>query len=332
MDPADATGRGTPSPPGMQFAHPRAEGDNGTAMERVIVTGGTGFIGRALCRRLAERGYEVVVLSREPSRHSIPDARLVEWDGRTVSGWGELADGAYAIVNLAGANIAGRRWNEHYKQTLRESRLDAGRAAVEAVREAKRRPKVLLQASAVGYYGPRGDEVLTEDSPPGDDFLARLAVDWEGSTAAVEGLGLRRVVLRIGAVLERDGGMLARLLPAFRFFLGGPLGSGRQWLSIIHRADLVEALILLMEDEEAAGPFNLTAPEPVRMRDFARELGRALKRPAWLPLPRPLLWLALGEGAEFVVQGQRVVPKRLQRLGYTFRYPTVEAALQAIFR
>ena len=305
------------------------------AMEgRIIVTGGTGFIGRALCPRLAERGYEMIVLSRDPScypRLAASDVRLERWDGRTTQGWGRLIEGAYALINLAGANIAGRRWNESYKQLLRESRLDAGRALVEAVRNAEQKPKVLIQASAVGYYGPQEDEILTEDSPPGEGFLARLAVDWEGSTAAVEGLGVRRVVGRIGVVLERDGGMLARLLPPFRIFLGGPLGGGRQWLSFIHREDLIEALILLMEDESASGPFNLTAPEPVRMREFAQKLGKALRRPAWLPIPTPLLRLALGEGAGSVTRGQRAIPKRLQELGYRFRYPTVEAALGAIF-
>lgn len=299
---------------------------------RVIVTGGTGFIGQALCQGLAEAGYEVVILTRKPGDYSFPGVRLERWDGRTAAGWGQSAEGACGIINLAGANIAGRRWNERYKQSLRKSRLDAGRAVVEAVETAQQKPRVLVQASAVGYYGSREDETITEDCPPGADFLSRLAADWEECTAAVEDLGVRRVVIRMGIVLERDGGVLARLTPAFKFLLGGPLGSGRQWFSFIHREDLIQAVTFLMENEAASGPFNLTAPEPVRMGQFARTLGAVLRRPSWLPVPVPLLRLILGEGANFVVQGQRVIPARLQELGYKFSYPTAEVALRAIFR
>ncbi len=299
---------------------------------RVIVTGGTGFIGQALCRRLAGAGYEVVILTRKPGDYSLPGVRLERWDGRTAVGWGQWAEGTSGIINLAGANIAGRRWNAGYKRILRESRLDAGRAVVEAVETAQQKPKVLVQASAVGYYGSHEDEILTEDCPPGADFLSRLAADWEECTAAVEDLGVRRIVIRMGIVLERDGGVLARLRPAFKFLLGGPLGSGRQWFSFIHREDLIRAVTFLIEDETASGPFNLTAPEPVRMGQFARTLGAVLRRPSWLPIPVSLLRLVLGEGASFVVQGQRVTPSRLQELGYQFSYPTAEAALRAIFK
>jgi len=297
---------------------------------RVLITGGTGFLGRALAGRLQEAGYEVVVLSRQPERARLPPGvRAVRWDGRTAAGWGELADGAFALINLAGESI-GQRWTEATKRRLRESRLNAGRAVVEAVAAASTRPQVLLQASAVGYYGPRGDELLTETDPPGSDFLAQLAVDWEASTQPVEAMGVRRVILRTGLVLERDGGALARLLLPFRLFVGGPLGDGRQGWSWIHRADWVEAVRFLMERADARGPYNLTAPQPVSNAEFARTLGRVLGRPSWLPVPAFALRLVFGEGADFLLTGQFVQPRRLLEAGFRFRYPDLESALRAI--
>lgn len=297
---------------------------------RVLITGGTGFLGRALARRLAEAGYEVFVLSRRPERATLPPGvQAARWDGRSATGWGPLADGAFALINLAGESI-GQRWTEAAKRRIRESRLNAGRAVVEAVAAARAKPQVLLQASAVGYYGPRGEERLTEEDPPGSDFLARLAVDWEASTQPVEAMGVRRVILRTGLVLERDGGALARLLLPFRLFVGGPLGDGRQGWSWIHRADWVEAVRFLMERPDARGPYNLTAPQPVSNAEFSRTLGRVLGRPAWLPVPAFALRLVFGEGADFLLTGQFVLPRRLLEAGFTFRYPDLESALRAI--
>lgn len=298
-------------------------------MRRVIITGGTGLIGRALAAELIAADYEVVVLSRNPQRaHGLPTGIRVEvWDGRTAQGWGPLADGAYAIVNLAGENLAGGRWTAERKQRIRRSRLDAGQAVVEAVRAAARKPAVVVQASGIGYYGPRGDEEVTEDFPPGSDFLGRLAVEWEASTAPVEALGVRRVVIRTGVVLSREGGALPRLALPFRFFLGGPLGSGRQWTPWISIADQVGAIRFLVEHEEARGPYNLAAPHPVTNRELARALGRALRRPAYLPVPAFALRLLLGEMSAVLLTGQRAVPKRLLEAGFTFRFPRLEDAL-----
>ncbi len=297
---------------------------------RVLITGGTGFLGRALAQRLVEAGYEVFVLSRRPERAPLPPGvRATRWDGRSSTGWGSLADGAIALINLAGESI-GQRWTEAAKRRIRESRLNAGRAVVEAVAAARAKPQVLLQASAVGYYGPRGEERLAEEDPPGSDFLARLAVDWEASTQPVEAMGVRRVILRTGLVLERDGGALARLLLPFRLFVGGPLGDGRQGWSWIHRADWVEAVRFLMERPDAQGPYNLTAPQPVSNAEFSRTLGRVLGRPAWLPVPAFALRLVFGEGADFLLTGQFVLPRRLLEAGFTFRYPDLESALRAI--
>ncbi|MCS6964584.1 TIGR01777 family oxidoreductase [Thermoflexus sp.] len=299
---------------------------------RVLIPGGTGFLGRALAGRLQEAGYEVIVLSRQPERARLPPGvQAVRWDGRTAAGWASLADGAFAIINLAGESI-GQRWTEAVKRRIRESRLQASQAVVEALAAASTKPQVLLQSSAVGYYGPRGDEQLTEEDPPGTDFLARLAVEWEASTQPVEAMGVRRVILRTGVVLERDGGALAQMLLPFRLFLGGPLGDGRQGFSWIHRADWVEAVKFLMEHPEARGPYNLTAPRPVRNAEFARILGRVLGRPSWLPVPAFALRLAFGEGADFLLTGQFVRPRRLLEAGFRFRYPDLESALRAILQ
>ena len=297
---------------------------------RVLITGGTGLIGRALAAELVRAGYEVIVLSRHPERATgLPTGVQVErWDAVTAEGWGHLADGAHAIVNLAGENIAAGRWTEARKRRICESRLNAGRAVVQAVEAATHKPQVLIQASAVGYYGPHGDEEVTEETPPGDDFLARLAVEWEASTAPVEPLGVRRAIIRTGIVLSTAGGALPRMALPFRLFVGGPVGSGRQWFPWIHIADEVAAICFLMEEESASGPFNLTAPNPVTNAQFSRALGRVLKRPAFMPVPALALRLLFGEMASALLTGQRAVPRRLLALGFTFRFPEVLAALR----
>lgn len=301
---------------------------------RVILAGGTGLIGRALAAELAAAGYEVIVLSRNPHRaRGLPlGVRVEAWDGRTAQGWGGLADGAYGIVNLAGENIAQGRWTEERKHRIRQSRLDAGRAVVEAVRAAARKPAVVVQASGVGYYGPRGDEEVTEEFPPGSDFLGRLAVEWEASTAPVEEMGVRQVVIRTGVVLSREGGALPRLVLPFRFFLGGPLGSGRQWVPWLHIADEVRAIRFLMEHATARGPYNLVAPHPVPNRDLAHALGQVLRRPAWIPVPAPALRLALGEMSAVLLTGQRAIPKRLLEAGFQFRFPDLKSALRNLLQ
>jgi uncharacterized protein (TIGR01777 family) len=255
----------------------------------------------------------------------------VRWDGRTSEGWGHLVEGAFAIINLAGETV-GQRWTEDTKRRIRESRLNAGRAVVEAIAAAREKPSVVLQASAVGYYGPRGEERLTEEDPPGSDFLARLTVDWEASTQSVEAMGVRRVVLRIGIVLAKEGGALSRLLLPFRLFLGGSLGNGCQGWSWIHRDDWVEAARFLMENPQAQGPYNLTAPQPVSNAELCRILGKVMGRPSWLPVPAFALRQLLGEGADFLLTGQFVLPKRLLEAGFAFRYPDPESALRAILR
>ena len=301
---------------------------------RVVITGATGFIGKALCQSLVRDSHEVVALTRSPAKANTVlggQVTSVEWDGCSSEGWSSLAEGAGAIINLAGENIGGGRWTKSMKQAILSSRLDAGRAVVEAVEDAKTKPSVVIQASGVGCYGPHGDEVLDESAPYGSDFLSDIARQWEASSKAVETMGVRMVILRTGAVLERDGGMLPRMLLPFRLFAGGPLGNGQQWLSWIHRDDEVQAIRFLLENDEAQGAFNLTAPEPVTMHDFCRLLGKAMGRPSWLSMPGFALRLLFGEMADaLLLSGQRVVPKRLQEEGFEFKYPTAELALKAI--
>lgn len=302
---------------------------------RAVITGGTGLIGRALSESLVADGHEVVVLSRSPERATgLPEGvRAERWDGVTAEGWLPVADGADAVVNLAGANIAGEhflpsRWTQARKRLIRDSRVNAGRAVVDAVSKMSQRPGVVIQASGVGYYGFHGDEELAEEAPAGDDFGARLAHDeWEPSTEPVEDLGVRRAIIRTGAVLDADDGALPRMVLPFRLFVGGYWGSGKQWLPWIHLEDEVRAIRFLMENEQARGPFNLVAPGAVTNADFGRALGKVLKRPYWFPIPGFALRWVFGEVTTVLLEGQRAVPKRLLEMGFTFRFPDVTPAL-----
>jgi uncharacterized protein len=310
---------------------------------RVVITGGSGLIGGALARHLGSAGYDAVVLTRSMSRVGPlpPGVRAQEWDGLTSKGWVHLLDEETSIVHLAGESIAGGRWTEDRKRRIRESRVLSGKAVSEAIqkaiREASRKPRALLQASAVGYYGPRGDEEILEGQPPGQGFLADVSVDWEASTAEVETLGVRRVLLRTGVVLAREGGALPRMALPFRLMAGAPLGSGRQWLPWIHLADEVGAIRFLLERDDAQGPFNLVAPKSVTNRELGDVLGRVLRRPSplqalGLGVPEPVFRVMLGEMADAVLHSQRVIPSRLLHLGYPFRFPEVESALRDLFK
>jgi uncharacterized protein (TIGR01777 family) len=302
---------------------------------RVIIAGGTGLIGRKLAVSLLEASNEVIVLSRQPQAvRGLPAAvQVVGWDTRTAQGWGHLVDGADAIVNLAGESIAGKgfipaRWTDERKQRILQSRLDAARAIVEAVSAAANKPRVLVQASAVGYYGSTGDELITEAHPAGNDFLAQVCVQWENASASVEAMGVRRVVARIGLVLTPEEGVLPKLVLPFRFFVGGALGTGSQWYPWIHIDDVTSAIRYLITHEDAVGTFNLAAPNPLTNRDFSRVLGNVMHRPSWLPVPPFALRLALGEIAALVLEGQRAVPHNLGEAGFTFRFSQAEAALR----
>lgn len=296
---------------------------------RVIITGGTGLIGRPLCAALVKDGHDVIVLTRNPATTKGMPAgvRLEKWDARTADGWSHLADGAGAIINLAGEGLADGRWTAERKERILSSRLNAGKAVMAAIEQAANRPPVLVQASAVGYYGPRNDEIVTESSSPGGDFLARVCFEWEASTAVAANYGIRRPVIRTGVVLSNDGGALPKLVLPFRLFAGGSIGSGRQWYAWIHIADQVGAILYLLNHASATGPFNLTAPEPLPNKQLAQVIGRVMGRPAIFPAPGLAVRTLFGEMATVVLDGQRAVPHKLQELGYTFQYPTAEAAL-----
>jgi hypothetical protein len=306
-------------------------------MMRVIITGGTGLIGSTLSADLVGDGHDVIALSRSPQKKAptLPDAvQVVGWDARTAEGWGHLAEGADAIVNLAGANLAGtgffpQRWTAERKRVIRDSRVNAGRAVVDAVENAEQKPRFVIQASGVGYYGDRGDEILDEEASPGDGFLAELAYkDWEPSTAPVEEMGVRRAIIRTGGVFSTEEGALPRLVLPFRLFVGGHIGSGDQWVSWIHIQDEVRAIRFLIEQEEARGAFNLVAPEPMTNAGLGRAIGQVMNRPAWIPLPGFAMKLAFGEVANVLLESQRAIPKRLLDLGFEFRFPEAKAALE----
>lgn len=302
---------------------------------RVIITGGTGLIGRRLGQSLAQDKHEVIVLSRTPGDYAgqlSSGVKAVAWDGKSAEGWGHLADGADAIVNLAGANIAGGRWTKARKQLIIDSRVQAGQAVAAAVRAAQTKPRVVIQASAVGYYGPRNSNILTESASAGDDFLAEVVKQWEPSTAAVEADGVRRVILRIGVVLSDEDGALPKLKMPFDFFVGGPMGSGDQFISWVHIDDVVRAMRFAIERPDMSGAYNVTAPAPVQNRVLAGKLGTVLNRPDLLPVPGIALKLVLGEMATTVLDGQRVVPERLLNAGFRFQFTDVETALWDLLR
>lgn len=297
---------------------------------RVLITGGSGLIGRALATELARSGNDVIILSRRPERIiGLPaGVRAERWDGRTSEGWQSLADGADAIVNLAGENIGSGRWTDERKSAILRSRLNAGQAVDQAVKAVTKKPGVIIQASGIGYYGPCGNEEITEETPSGHDFLAQLAMDWESSTASLEALEVRRAVIRTGVVLTPEGGAFTRMLLPFRFFVGGCLGSGRQWFPWIHIADEVAAIRFLIENDAASGPFNLTAPFPITNAEFSHLLGQQLRRPSLMPAPEFALRLLFGEMATVILDGQRAIPKRLLQLGFRFRFPEAGPALR----
>jgi uncharacterized protein (TIGR01777 family) len=307
---------------------------------KIVVAGGTGFLGAPLCGSWADEGHEVLVLTR-----SLPPGRSQHEPGTGVPGvtrvgWIPLQhgddltrtiDGATAVVNIAGESLDARRWTAARKQAIRDSRLNATRALAAAISASAAPPSAFVSGSAVGYYGDRGAEMVAEDAPPGHDFLGRLCVEWEDEARGAERHGVRLAIVRTGIALERSGGALPRMMRPFRFFVGGPIGSGRQYLSWIHRLDWIEMVRWAVESADAAGAINATAPHPVTMREFSRALGHAMRRPALAPgVPRFVLRLAVGEIADTLVTGQRVVPGKALAAGFHFRYPEIDIALRGI--
>lgn len=297
---------------------------------RILVTGGTGFVGRPLCRRLVEAGHELLVVSRSPAaaREVLPTQARVE---DSVMAFAEAQP--EAIINLAGESIAGKRWSEAQKRRLVDSRVDITRELVSLcgqLADEGAAPRVMLSGSAMGYYGDQGDTRVTEDTPPHEEFAHRLCERWEQEAKAAEAHGVRVVLVRTGLVLEKDGGTLEKMLMPFKLGLGGPFGSGRQFMPWIHRADMVALLAFLLERDDLSGPFNASAPTPETNAAFTATLARHLKRPAFMAVPACVLKVGLGEMANLLLTGADMRPDRLEAAGFRFEYPTLDQALTAI--
>lgn len=297
---------------------------------KLVVCGGTGFIGSLLCARLVDKGHTLTIFTRSSSPETgTANQRWLSWDPQIPGEWERELEGVEGVVNLAGEPIAAKRWTETQKTRIRASRIVTTRALVDAIAKAKQKPRFLLNGSAIGYYGPRGDETITEEAAAGTEFLGTTCREWEEEAKKAEPLGLRVIRLRTGIVLGRGGGALKKMVPPFKFFVGGPLGSGQQWMSWIHREDEVGLIAFLIDHPDARGAINATAPNPATMKEFCETLGKVLNRPSWAPVPAFALRLMLGEMAEMLLTGQRVVPAAAQKLGYAFRYPNLSEALTA---
>ncbi len=298
---------------------------------RILLTGGTGLIGTALTNALLADGHQVWSLTRrDPDLGSVKTGlTLVRWDGHTTSGWGFLVSQMDAVVNLAGESLSKWPWTGAQKQRFLDSRVSAGRALSEAIRAASPRPRALIQISGINHYGTDGD-TADESTPPGDDFLARLTVDWEGVTKDVESLGMRRAVLRLAVVLAPRGGLLPLMALPVRLFIGGPLGSGKQAVPWVHLDDVIGAIRFVLENEKASGPFNLIAPEPTSNADFYKALAKAFHRPYWFRTPAFLLRMVLGEMSVLVVEGRYAQPKCLLESDYRFKVANIAEAMRRL--
>ena len=299
---------------------------------KVFMTGGSGFVGTYLSKELARQGYEVTILTRKESPPASEDPRIRFLTGDpTIEGpWMAAAPEHDWIINLAGASIF-TRWSEAHKREIRDSRIITTRNLVAALEKGDRR-QLFCSTSAIGYYGPRGDEDLIEDSPAGEDFLAQLAREWEAEALKARKLGVRVVITSFGIVLGKGGGALAQMAKAFKMFVGGRLGSGEQWFSWIHQEDHARAFLFVKDHPEISGPVNFTSPHPVRNRELTQALGRVLGRPAFLPAPGFMMRLVLGEFAEVVLTGQKVLPRRLLQAGFEFRFPFIDQAMEDLLK
>jgi hypothetical protein len=297
---------------------------------KILITGGTGFVGKQLTSRLIQEGNEVTILTRSLKESGQPPKGIsyLQGDPTQKGPWQEAIPGHDVIINLAGASI----WSDEYKKLIRDSRVFTTRNIIEGIPSKFEKEISLFSTSAVGYYGFHGDEELDEESPPGNDFLARLAIEWEAEALKAKEKGARVVITRFGIVLGEKGGALGQMIPLFKKFIGGPIGSGQQWFSWVHIKDLAEAFAFLIKHPEIPGPVNVCSPNPLKNKDLAKALGRALHRPSFMPAPGFMIKLVLGEFGSVILEGQRVLPRRLLEKGFTFQYPDIDKALQNIIQ
>jgi uncharacterized protein (TIGR01777 family) len=296
---------------------------------RIFLTGGTGLVGTLLVKRLRERGDHVIVLSRRPEaaqQLTGDNVSVVVGDPAKSGPWMDAVADCQAVVHLAGEGLFNRRWNQAFKDLIVSSRIDSTKNIATAM--ARTKNAVLVSGSAIGIYGPRGDEELTEASPHGSDFLAKLCLDWENAATAAARHGVRVVLLRTGIVLDLAGGALKQMLPPFKMFVGGPIGSGKQYMSWIHNEDEVGLILFAIDQASVTGPLNATAPNPVTNKQFAQALGKVLGRPSFMPTPAFALRVMLGESAQIVTNGQRVMPAKALAAGYQFKFTEIETALR----
>ncbi len=300
---------------------------------KILMTGGTGFVGSTLTARLTREGHDVTILIRSDQEATAgpQTASFLHGDPTVPGPWQQSLRDYDGIINLAGASIFSR-WTAAQKKAIRESRISTTRNIVDGIDRSRGTGVTLMSTSAVGYYGFHGDEELTEDAPPGDDFLAGVARVWEEEAFKAREKGVRVVITRFGIVVGKNGGALGQMIPLFQKFLGGPLGGGTQWFSWVHMDDLAEAFAFLLKRPDLSGPFNVCSPIPVRNRDLAKALGKALRRPSFMPAPAFMIRLILGEFGSVILKGQRVVPRRLLESGFVFQYPDIERAVASVVR
>ena len=301
---------------------------------KIVVAGATGFVGKALTEKLSGSGHEVFVLTRSVQEvvRETGGKTLVPWDGKTSGDWAAYLDGADAVINLAGENIAAQRWTAARKQEIVSSRVDATRVIVKAIGQARKKPAILINASAVGYYGNVPDLELTEASGRGEGFLAETCEQWESEARKAEPLGVRVILARLGPVLGEKGGMLSKMIPPFRFFMGVLPGTGRQWIPWVHRDDVINIFLFMLEHPELSGPVHVTGPIPMTMSEFCSALAKVLDRPCGFPVPGFLLRMFLGDRAAIVLASQRALPQKLLQAGYEFRYFLLRPALESILK
>ena len=304
-------------------------------MKRIVITGATGLIGKQLFNALINKGDSLTIFSRntEKAKSIFPGAKeIVEWNYRKPEKWKSKLEDSDAVIHLAGINLFSKRWNDEFKKSIIESRQLSTKNLVDAIKSCKNKPKIFISASGIGYYGDCGEKVLDEESPKGNDFLSDVCDIWENESRNTSGYGIRNVQIRTGLVLSTEDGALKQMLPPFKFFIGGHLGTGRQWASWLHINDIVDIYLFAIDNAGLSGAVNATAPNPVRMKEFANTLGKVLNRPSLFPVPKFILKLVIGEAAEVVTASQRVNEKKLNESGYIFKFDNLEDALRNLLK